>query len=310
MVMKVLRKWPRRFALATIIAGASLTLNVSAASAGVADTSPTPANAFVDAGLTSIASPAGGRPGSVSDWNGDGLADVLAVDSDGNLFVYLNDGLRLADGIQIDSGWETFRLVQAADFTGDGFADVIGIDNSGALLYYAHNGNQLDSPMLMPRASGGTWANVQHLMVADWSCDGHADILVVENDILWYYPNNNNSISNGEQISSGWSSAAHVEAADWSGDGCADILSQNFRGEAYTTSYFPHNGSGLSAPNIISFGGLEMFLRAMDFTGDGRADLVSAKRDGIMYNTPNNGSGGLGAKTEIGSGFGTFAQVL
>ncbi|MEV0589775.1 VCBS repeat-containing protein, partial [Nonomuraea sp. NPDC050310] len=67
-----------------------------------------------------------GRSGQVSDFNGDGRADVLGVNSAGDLYWYRNNSNDVSTGVKIGQGWGTWRHVFAADFNGDGRADVLG----------------------------------------------------------------------------------------------------------------------------------------------------------------------------------------
>ncbi|WP_239086228.1 M23 family metallopeptidase, partial [Catellatospora methionotrophica] len=79
----------------------------------------------VASGITSEGSPArnvtsancggsSGRHDHVSDFSGDGAADVLGVDAAGLLWYYPNNGLALSPRVQIGNGWATFKHVMAA----------------------------------------------------------------------------------------------------------------------------------------------------------------------------------------------------
>ncbi|WP_187414922.1 FG-GAP repeat domain-containing protein [Nonomuraea sp. PA05] len=249
-----------------------------------------------------------GRPGAVSDFSGDGFADVLGIDAAGRLLYYPNNGLRLTGPSQIGDGWSRFRHVKAGDWSGDGFADVLGIDTDGYLFYYPHNGNRLDGPIPFGHFSRAT----RHLAVADWSGDGHADLLVADatNGDLYYFPNQNNQAptGTGQRIGAGFASLQHMVAADWSGDGFADVIGSDSSGNLW---YYPHQGSGLGARQQIGSGGWQnfRFIRAMDFSGDGFADVLGVDSGGSLWYYPHQGSG-LGARQSLGSGWGGFLNIL
>ncbi|MYS34225.1 peptidoglycan DD-metalloendopeptidase family protein, partial [Streptomyces sp. SID4920] len=203
----------------------------------------------------------------VSDFSGDGVADVLGVDASGNLQYYPNNGYKLSSPSRIGQGWGAFKRVMAADWSGDGAADVLGVDASGNLLYYPNNSLGLAAPTRI----GQGWGAFKQVVAADWSGDGKADILGVDasGDLL-YYPHNGNGLGTPVKIQSGWGAFKRVVAADWSGDGKADILGVDASGNLW---YYPHNGSGLSSAVKIGFG-WDAFKQvfASDFSGDGKAD--------------------------------------
>ena len=78
------------------------------------------------------------------DWTGDGRADILAVGSDGALWLYRGDGQGgFASGrVQIGSGWAQFTsLMSGGDFSGDGKPDILARAQDGRLLMYRGDGD-------------------------------------------------------------------------------------------------------------------------------------------------------------------------
>jgi hypothetical protein len=254
----------------------------------------------------SIGPCAGVDPGDVSDFSGDGYADVLGVDGSRHLQYYPHNGSTLTGPFQLAPAWDwgDFRHVKAADWSGDGYADVIGINTAGYLYYFAHNGAGLSAPQII----GGGWGAFRHLMVADWSGDLYADVLGVDGSgNLLYYPHNGNGLSAAQQIGTGWLDFRHVMAADFSGDGYADILGSDSAGNLW---YYPHNGAGLSARQQIGSGFQNFrFVRAMDFSGDGAADVIGVDGSGNLWYYPHNGAG-LGAAQLIGTGWSGMRNML
>ncbi|HEU5471971.1 MAG TPA: VCBS repeat domain-containing M23 family metallopeptidase [Actinophytocola sp.] len=143
----------------------------------------------------------------VSDFSGDGAADVLGVTADGNLLYYPNNNFALSSARQIGQGWGEFRHVMAADFSGDGAADVLGVTADGNLMYYPNNNFALSAAVQI----GHGWSEFQHVFASDFSGDGAADVLGVTADgNLLYYPNNNHALSPAREIGHGWSSFPQV----------------------------------------------------------------------------------------------------
>ncbi|MCL1897479.1 MAG: FG-GAP-like repeat-containing protein [Micrococcales bacterium] len=81
---------------------------------------------------------------AASDINKDGLADILSIDSKGDLWFYAGKG----DGtfkkkIQVGNGWGGYQLSAGADLNGDGMADIVSVDSKGTLFFYAAKGGGL-----------------------------------------------------------------------------------------------------------------------------------------------------------------------
>uniref|UniRef100_A0AAU2V7W0 VCBS repeat-containing protein n=1 Tax=Streptomyces sp. NBC_00003 TaxID=2903608 RepID=A0AAU2V7W0_9ACTN len=76
------------------------------------------------------------------DINGDGIADLLARDGNGHLFMYPGKSTPgFGNRIDLGGGWNGYsKLAVPGDITGDGRADVIGVDGSGTAWRYDANG--------------------------------------------------------------------------------------------------------------------------------------------------------------------------
>ncbi|WP_155371694.1 peptidoglycan DD-metalloendopeptidase family protein [Catellatospora vulcania] len=274
---------------------------------GSASTGPIYVNGPVSPARNVTSNNCGGgsaRHDHVSDFSGDGAADVLGVDSAGALWYYPNNGQALSARVQIGNGWGTFKHVMAADWSGDGAADVLGVDATGKLWYYPHDGAGLSTPVQI----GNGWGTFKHVMAADYSGDGKADVLGVDaSGLLWYYPHNGSGLSAPVQIGNGWGTFLQVTAADYSGDGAADVLGVDATGKLW---YYPHNGAGLSTPVQIGNGWATfLHVNAVDFSGDGAADVLGVDSAGKLWYYPHNGAG-LSAPVQIGNGWATFKHVI
>jgi hypothetical protein len=175
----------------------------------------------------------------VSDFSGDGAADVLGVNAGGALMYFPNNNYAISSATarQLASGWGSFRHVMAGDFSGDGYADVLGVNADGNLMYYPNNGLAI-SPSTARQLDTG-WGSFRHVMASDFSGDGHADILGVNAEgTLMYYPNNGLAISSStaRPLGTNWDTFTQVSASDFSGDGHADILAVNADGNLM---YYP-----------------------------------------------------------------------
>ncbi|MFF9645300.1 FG-GAP-like repeat-containing protein [Kitasatospora aureofaciens] len=105
-----------------------------------------------------------------------------------------------------------------------------------------------------------------------------------------------------------------LTAADFTGDGKADLVGI----EAATGKLwlYPGTGNGTLGERVqigSGWGGMSK-LAAADFTGDGKADLVTVENaTGNLYVYPGtgtlNGMNTLGARTQIGSGWGAMRDL-
>jgi hypothetical protein len=147
------------------------------------------------------------RGGAVSDWSGDGHADVIGVDEVGRLRYYPNNGLQLGAWQQIGDGFGTFKHVMAADWSADGFADILGVDDAGRLRYYPHNGNGLGAWQQI----GDGWLDFPFVHACDFSGDGYADVIGVDSlGDMYYYPHSGNVLGPRIKIGAGWSNFKHI----------------------------------------------------------------------------------------------------
>ena len=250
----------------------------------------------------------------ISDFSGDGHADILAVDAAGKFWYYPNNGNKISSTTkrQIGSSWHTWKYVMSADYSGDGSADVLGVDSSGKLWYYPNNGNQISSAT--KKQLGHGWGKFIHVTAADWNNDGRADMIAVDSaGKMWVYPQKNGKISSTtkKQIGSSWHTWKHVTAADWNKDGYADIIGVSSSGKLML---YPQKNGKISSTTKKQIGSSwhtwdRVF--ASDFTGDGHADIIGVNASGNLWLYPQK-SGKISSTTkkQLGHGWGKFVHVM
>lgn len=105
------------------------------------------------------------------DINGDGLADLFCVDTDGSISAYLNGGagdfpaepLWISVGVIMPAQGYSNDMVRLADIDGDGRVDYLGIDSGGAVRGWRNVGTENNVPDWIDMGNinfGGTMGDV------------------------------------------------------------------------------------------------------------------------------------------------------
>jgi hypothetical protein len=218
------------------------------------------------------ATTAGHDPVAVADVDGDGMADLITVHSNGNVYVYHGTASgNFVSGVASFAG--TFQsalrtgvghwVVGAADVNGDGRADLVTVHSNGNAYVYP---GRVDGAFA---GAVSSFAGTMHAAVVDGQA-GHVP----------------------------------VGAADVNGDGRADLVTVHSNGNAYV---YPGRADGTFAGAISSFAGTlamvgqfgatgHQVIGALDVTGDGRADLVTLS-GGTAYVYPGTATGAFGGST-------------
>ncbi|MFP3580065.1 VCBS repeat-containing protein [Arthrobacter sp. SIMBA_036] len=247
---------------------------------------------------------------SAGDFNGDKLPDVISRETDGSLLLFAGlPGNRLADPVQIGSGWGIFNTVfGTSDFDGDGFPDILARASNGALWLYPGDGK---GGFLAARQVGSGWQGFTNIVgVGDFNGDGHSDVVASAVDgTLWLYPGDGTGgFLAASQIGQGWDVFKSLAAAGSFGGGTAGLLATATDGTLYV---YPGDGKGGFLPRAgvgSGWAGVGDLVSGQDFTGDQVTDVLTASSTGTMRLYPGNGSG-FADRLPIGSGWNQFAQV-
>ena len=250
--------------------------------------------------------------GGIDDLSGDGHADLMFRAAGSVQYLPNNSGSNpggvpfAGNSVQVAATGGS-DLVACADVSGDGHADLMIYMPATDSVGYLPN-NSGNNPGGTPFAGNAVTVathlggGVTHLMLADLTGDGYADLVYTKPDgSIWYLPNNMGAtpdhlpFSNeaAVQIVSGLPASAIVTIGDVTGDHYADLLFVS-DGSLY---YLPNNilatGNGLpftGAATIINQGsfGTATQLVAADVSGDGYADLLWTNGNATLYYLPNN----------------------
>ncbi len=179
-----------------------------------------------------------GAPGSqvrFADLDGDRDADYLVLASNGAVSAWINNG---GDGA---GGWSgrgqvapgvgaPGSQVRFADLDGDGRADYLVLADNGSMSAWINNGAATGGGWISRgQVASGTGAPATQVQLADFTCDGRVDYLVVASNGAI-----NAWINNGVGTGGGWVSRGRVATgagpgpqirfADLDGDGKDDYL--------------------------------------------------------------------------------------
>ncbi|MEN2742104.1 VCBS repeat-containing protein [Microbacterium sp. X-17] len=125
---------------------------------------------------------------AMGDLSGDGVAEVVALRSDGTLVAYYNNigsspaGLPFSSATLIGSGWQSFTSFSLGDVDGDGYADIVADRSDGTRWFYKNR--FASDPLHRPFSTGvriptdgmTTDASGNGVGLADFNGDGYADL--------------------------------------------------------------------------------------------------------------------------------------
>ncbi|MDO8184313.1 FG-GAP-like repeat-containing protein [Conexibacter sp. JD483] len=237
---------------------------------------------------------------AVGDVNGDGKADIVAVEdsgvSSGNgryRYMYgISNGPGIATWEPVLRGMALPDRVAVGDVNGDGRADIVAVEDAGVssgngryrYMYGISNGpgvaswSSVLSGMMLPEA----------IAVGDVSGDGKADIVAVEDDRVvtgggryryMYGISNGPGVATWSTVSRGRVRPAALGAGDVNGDGKADVVSVEPQGDGlFRALYGTSNGAGIgSLLTVLSDINPPVQFGVGDVDGDGKADVVSTE---------------------------------
>ncbi|MFE9201937.1 hypothetical protein, partial [Micromonospora sp. NPDC007230] len=211
-----------------------------------------------------------------------------------------------------------------ADVTGDGYHDVVATKTDGTMWLYSNNFERDNGmPYGDVRQIGSGWGDFTHVINADATGDGFADLLGVKPDGTMLLYSNNIGRDNGKpygdvrEIGHGWNSFVKIIPADATGDGFTDLLGVKADGTMWLYSNNFVRDNGMPYGDVRQVGsGWNNFASIIpaDATGDGFTDLLGVKADGTMWLYSNNfvrdNGKPYGDVRQVGSGWNNFASII
>ncbi|MFJ6939113.1 FG-GAP-like repeat-containing protein [Streptomyces sp. NPDC101132] len=175
---------------------------------------------------------------ALGDADGDGIGELLARRTDGNLYrmePIFCSSLSSCGKVLLGSNFGIYNtLLAPRDLSGDGYNDLVGRDSAGVL--WLHRGTA-DGKFPSRARIGSGWG--QYTAIAgrgDYSGDGRSDLVARDSaGTLWLFRGNGaGGFSGATRIGGGWNAYnAVVGSGDIDADGRQDIVTRTPAGAAY-----------------------------------------------------------------------------
>lgn len=244
---------------------------------------------------------------AAGDFDGNGFLDVAAAlgsqynglgQSNRKINLFLSDGDRAFTYAGTLSTTNAFPIdCEAGDFDEDGHVDLVGISNLGGIDLFVGVGDG----SFGPRRTISTQTNGLRCDSVDLDADGHLDVIATMAGLFPYeyvYWGDGSGWDSGPAVQQGLNPGYGYAWGDVDLDGKLDVLASvpdkfpNYTGGLWVRLATGGRGFGLASRYGAAFTGT---IRVGEVNGDGLPDVL--------------GLDGLGLRTYLGEGNGSFVQV-
>jgi hypothetical protein len=219
---------------------------------------------------------------STSDYNGDGMSDLLWR-SGGTFTVWQSNSNNTVtpnvDVWSVGGGW---NVAGVGDFNGDGKSDLIYQNGATFTEWQSNGGGFNENVDVWSVASGWNVAGV-----GDFNGDGKSDLIYQNGATFTEWQSNGSGFNENVDVwsvASGWNI---VGVGDFNGDGKSDLLFEN--GGMFTE--WQSTGNGFT-PNVYvgSLGAGWSVAAVGDFTGHGMDDILFRNTNGMFTEWQSTGN--------------------
>ncbi len=278
---------------------------------------------FVTANGVVIAPDASYSVAGISDFNGDGNADLLWRNTSGSLIEWLMNGSVIKQSSFVTAGGTpvnpdpSWSFAGAGDFNGDGKSDMLWRNASGEIAEWQMNGTVIAGSGDLNAGGGAVFLGASWSVagIGDFDGDGKADIIwrnTSTGEVAEWQMNGSTIAGSGDLKAGGvavvpgpsWSIAG---VGDFNGDGKADLLWRDSSSGALVEWLM--NGTTIIGSGSVRSGGIAVnpdpswhVVEIGDFDGNGNSDILWRNDNGSMAEWYMNGTAIAGTATPSSSG--------
>ncbi|MGA7205503.1 MAG: GH25 family lysozyme [Specibacter sp.] len=253
---------------------------------------------------------------ALTDFDGDGNADILGTDNIGRLILFRSNGkgsLISEKRAVVGIGWNGMGSLSAANnATAAGSSGLLARTTSGILLYYPITKSRFGSAVQLATGWGALTIGGSAKLATAQAVMSTSDVVSADADgILWNHSvTGAGTLSAPYPIGTGWKSLKSLTVVDWNADGVPDVLTQWANGAM--TLYPGIRGGGFGkALSLAASGWAGITFTAGSWTSDSRfPGLVGTNAAGDLFHWPNKSGTTLSAAQKIGIGWGTLRTTM
>lgn len=259
---------------------------------------------------------------AISDFSGDGKADVLWRNTAGSLIEWLMNGSVITQSSYVTAGGTpvnpdpSWSFLGAGDFNGDGMSDMLWRNASGEIAEWQMNGTVIGGSGDLNAGGGAVFLGTAWSVagIGDFNGDGKSDIIWrnASGEVAEWQMNGSTIIGSNDLNAGG---VATAPAANWSvagvgdfnADGNADLLWRDSSSGALVEWLM--NGSSVIGSGSVTSGGTPVnpdpswhVVEIGDFNGDARADILWRNDSGALGEWFMKGTAIVGTATPSSGG--------